>query len=108
MSLSFFAKSAVKLHGSHVVKSFNSGFDQKFKWEANVSPSSMPLGENMIKAWLYEPKNKQFVMLGNEQKIRVFGLFSILYKRTAVLGMRERGDVFLNTYKNLTYLNIVG
>lgn len=70
-NLSFFANGAVKLHGSHVVKSLNSGFDQKFKWEANVSPSSMPLGENVIKAWLYEPKNKQFVMLGNEQKIRV-------------------------------------
>jgi hypothetical protein len=67
----FFANAVVKLDRPDVVKSLNSSLYQKSGWEVNISPSSIPLGETVIKAWAYDPENKEFVQLTGEPKIKV-------------------------------------
>ncbi|WP_157871836.1 hypothetical protein [Gloeothece verrucosa] len=41
------------------------------KWQAQISPQSLPLGETMLKAWVYDRENKQFVKLKGEIKVNV-------------------------------------
>jgi hypothetical protein len=40
-------------------------------WSTRFSPSFLPLGNTVIKAWVYDPDNKQFVQLRGELKVRV-------------------------------------
>jgi len=43
----------------------------KALWEAEILSRSLPLGETVIKAWVYDQKNKQFVQLNGETKVTI-------------------------------------
>lgn len=70
-SQSFFASAFVQ--GKKPFAKDNSNLNESFKvaWSADISVQSLPLGENIIKAWVYDRKNKQFIKLGNKIKVRV-------------------------------------
>ncbi|MFN6514484.1 MAG: hypothetical protein RMY29_008280 [Nostoc sp. CreGUA01] len=70
-SRSFFAAGLVHLHRPDVAKVFNSSLYNKSGWEVNVSVKSIPAGENVIKAWVYDQKRQQFKQLNGELKIKV-------------------------------------
>jgi hypothetical protein len=68
---SFFANAVVNLDSPDVAKSLNSNRYNKVRWSANISPKSLPLGEAVIKAWVYDPSAKQLIKLNNELKVNV-------------------------------------
>jgi hypothetical protein len=68
---SFFATGVIKLKRPDVAKALNSSRYNEIGWEVDVSPKSIPLGETVIKAWLYDPSGKQFVKLSGELKLKV-------------------------------------
>ncbi|WP_208340873.1 hypothetical protein [Aetokthonos hydrillicola] len=67
---SFFANAVVKVKKPVVAQLLNSSDYQKSRWSVDVSLSSIPVGESVIKAWVYDPNHKQFVKLNNEIKIK--------------------------------------
>jgi hypothetical protein len=68
---SFFAYGAIFLNRTDVAKAFNSSLYDTSGWEANVSLKSIPLGETVIKAWVYDQEGQQFIQLNGEPKIKV-------------------------------------
>ncbi|KYC39086.1 hypothetical protein WA1_34440 [Scytonema hofmannii PCC 7110] len=68
---SYFASAIVQLDRPDVSKALNSSLYEKSGWEANISFRSIPIGETVIKAWIYEPDIKQFVRLNNKPKIQI-------------------------------------
>ena len=68
---SFFASAFVKVERPDVAEYSNFSRSSKIGWKADISLKCLPLGENIIKAWVYDRKNKQFVKLNNEVKVRV-------------------------------------
>lgn len=68
---SFFATGLVNLNRPDVVTALNSKVYSKSGWEVNVSLNSTPLGETVIKAWVYDQNGKQFIKLNGELKIKV-------------------------------------
>jgi len=74
---SFFANAVVKLPRPDVGSKLNLlgrystiGWD-RFGWEVNIPGKSLPVGENTLKAWVYDRDNKQFVQLNGTPKIKV-------------------------------------
>lgn len=74
---SFFANAVVKLPRPDVGSQLNLlgrysriGWD-RFGWEVNIEGKSLPVGETIIKAWVYDRDNKQFVQLNGTPKIKV-------------------------------------
>ncbi|MDJ0674190.1 MAG: hypothetical protein QNJ36_02110 [Calothrix sp. MO_167.B42] len=67
----FFANAVVELGRSDIEKSLNSSLYKNSGWKVELSLKSLPLGETVIKAWVYDPDNKQFVKLNGEPKIKV-------------------------------------
>ena len=68
---SFFASAFVKLKRPEIKEYYNLSSSSGIGWEADISLKSLPLGDNIIKAWVYEQKYKQFVKLNNEVKVRM-------------------------------------
>jgi len=68
---SFFANAVVDLDSPDVVMVLHSGRYKKVRWSVNLSPKSLPLGETVIKAWVYDPYAKQLVKLNGEPKVKV-------------------------------------
>ncbi len=67
----FFADAVVKLDRPDVAKALNSSLYRQSGWDTAILPSLMPLGETVIKAWVYDPEGKQFVKLIGEPKVKV-------------------------------------
>lgn len=74
---SFFANATVNLPRPDVGGKFNLlsryskiGWD-RFGWEVNIPGNFLPIGETVIKAWVYDRDNKQFVQLNGTPKIKV-------------------------------------
>ncbi|MEC4817757.1 MAG: hypothetical protein SAK29_31470, partial [Scytonema sp. PMC 1069.18] len=67
----FLANAVVQLDRPDVAKALNSSLYQKSGWSVNVSPSLIPTGETVVKAWVYDSKLKQFIKLNGEPKIKV-------------------------------------
>ncbi|MDV2992022.1 MAG: hypothetical protein N4J56_001676 [Chroococcidiopsis sp. SAG 2025] len=70
-SKSFFADALVNPDSSIVDKAFNLIQPNKVGWSANISFKPLPLGQTVIKAWVYEPVDKQFIKLDGEIKVNV-------------------------------------
>ncbi|NHC34288.1 hypothetical protein [Scytonema millei] len=70
-SKSFFADVLVNPGSSNIAKAFNFNRINKIRWNANISTKFLPLGETVIKAWIYEPADKQFIKLNGEIKVNV-------------------------------------
>ncbi|NEO32401.1 MAG: hypothetical protein F6K36_18605 [Symploca sp. SIO3C6] len=68
---SFFASAVVNIDSSDVANNLKSNRYKKSGWQANIYPKSIPLGETVIKAWVYNQEQKQFVKLSGESKIKV-------------------------------------
>ncbi|MDZ8078385.1 MAG: hypothetical protein RMX35_04645 [Nostoc sp. DcaGUA01] len=70
-SQSFFATGLVHLNRPDVARALNSSLYNTSGWEANISLKSIPAGESVIKAWVYDRKGQQFIKLNGEPKIKV-------------------------------------
>lgn len=68
---SFFADALVNPDSLIVDKNPNSIQSYKVGWSANISFKSLPIGETIIKAWIYEPASKQFIKLDGELQVNV-------------------------------------
>jgi len=68
---SFFADALVNPDSPIVDKAPKSIQSNMVGWSADVSFKSLPLGETIIKAWVYEPTDKQFIKLDGELKVNV-------------------------------------
>ena len=68
---SLFANALIQLDRPDVAKALNSSLYTKVGWIANIPLTNLPLGETVIKAWVYDSDNKQFVKLNGEPKIKV-------------------------------------
>ncbi|MBW4475836.1 MAG: hypothetical protein KME54_02920 [Tolypothrix brevis GSE-NOS-MK-07-07A] len=68
---SFFATGLVNSNRPDVATALNSSLYNTSGWEANVSLSSIPTGETVIKAWVYDRKRQEFIQLNGEPKIKV-------------------------------------
>ncbi|HEY9850410.1 MAG TPA: hypothetical protein V6D28_13170 [Leptolyngbyaceae cyanobacterium] len=72
----FFANAVIKLPRPEIGRILKHsryskiGWD-RFGWEVNISGQSLPVGENLIKAWVYDKNNKRFVQLNNILKLKV-------------------------------------
>ncbi|MCL1468539.1 hypothetical protein [Argonema galeatum] len=74
---SFFANAVVKLPRPDVGRKLNLlgryskiGWD-RFGWEVNISGKLFPVGETVIKAWVYDRDSKQFIKLDGNPKVKV-------------------------------------
>ncbi|MFN6462630.1 MAG: hypothetical protein RMZ41_012380 [Nostoc sp. DedVER02] len=70
-SQSFFATGFVYLNRPDVAKALNSNLYNTSGWEAIISLKSIPAGESVIKAWVYDRISQQFIKLNGEPKITV-------------------------------------
>jgi len=70
-SKSFFADVLVNSGSSNLAQAFNFNRLNKIRWTANISTKFLPLGETVIKAWVYEPAAKQFIKLNGELKVNI-------------------------------------
>jgi hypothetical protein len=68
---SFFATGLVNSNRPDVATALNSSLYNTSGWEANVSLNSIPPGETVIKAWVYDRKGQQFIQLIGEPKIKI-------------------------------------
>ena len=68
---SFFADVLVNSGSSNVAQAFNFNRINKIRWMADISTKFLPLGETIIKAWVYEPVRKQFIKLDAELQVNV-------------------------------------
>ncbi|MHC5766727.1 MAG: hypothetical protein ACYTXI_14135 [Nostoc sp.] len=68
---SFFAIGLINSNRPDIATAFNSSLYKTSGWEANVSLRSIPPGETVIKAWVYDRKRQQFIQLNGEPKIKV-------------------------------------
>lgn len=68
---SFFATGLVNSNRPDVATALNSSLYNTSGWEANVSLNSIPTGETVIKAWVYDRERQQFIQLIGEPKIKV-------------------------------------
>ena len=67
----FFASAAVNLPSPDVVKAFNSSRYNKSRWAVKFSAKSLPIGETIIKAWVYDEQKKKVFKLMGELKVVV-------------------------------------
>ena len=68
---SFFATGLVNSKRPDVATALHSSLYNTSGWEANASLKSIPAGETIIKASVYDRKRQQFIQLSSETKIKV-------------------------------------
>ena len=61
----FFAQTEINLDTPHVVKHFNSDRYRRSGWLTELSAQDLPLGETIIRAWVYDPDAEEFITLNN-------------------------------------------
>lgn len=67
----FFANAAVNLPSPDVVEFLNSDHYQNSRWDLTFSSKNLTPGENIIKAWVYDPTQKQFMKISGEIQVIV-------------------------------------
>ncbi|NES75760.1 MULTISPECIES: hypothetical protein [Okeania] len=67
----FFANAIVNLESNDIAKIMKSKLYSKVRWKVTFSAKSLPMGENIIKAWVYNSDKQEFVKLNDEVKVRV-------------------------------------
>lgn len=68
---SFFASTVVNLDSPDVAKALKSNQYNKVRWFASISPKKLPLGDTVLKAWVYNPVDQQFIQLNGEPELKV-------------------------------------
>ncbi|MCL2927480.1 MAG: hypothetical protein MGG37_05500 [Trichodesmium sp. MAG_R01] len=67
----FFANAIVNLESYDIAKVMKSKLYSRARWKVKFSAKSLPVGETVIKAWVYNPNKQEFVKLNNEVNVRV-------------------------------------
>ncbi|MFB2881994.1 hypothetical protein [Floridanema aerugineum] len=67
----FFASAPVNLPSPDVAKAFKSSRYSQVRWSVRFSAKSLPMGESVIKAWVYDSQKNQVFQLIGEPKIVV-------------------------------------
>jgi hypothetical protein len=68
---SFFGTADVNLSSPDVAEAFNSQRYNQVRWKAQLFMNTLPLGNTVIKAWIYHPGKQQFVQLQHEVPITI-------------------------------------
>jgi len=68
---SFIANGLVNSSRPDVAKALKSSKYNKSGWEVNLPIQYLPVGETIVKVWVYDKKNQQFIQLNGEPKIKV-------------------------------------
>ncbi|NET28964.1 hypothetical protein [Okeania sp. SIO1I7] len=68
---SFFANSIVNLESNDIAKVLESKRYNKARWKVTFSAKSLPMGETVINAWVYNSDKQEFIKLNDEVKVRV-------------------------------------
>lgn len=68
---SFFANAYINLGSPDVVQFLNSETYKNSRWDITFSSENLTSGDNIIKAWVYDPKDRQFVKLAGEIQIYI-------------------------------------
>ena len=66
-----FATAHVNVASPNIANALRSNRYSRAGWETVLDPQLFPLGETVIKAWVYEPSNARFVRLSGMPKISV-------------------------------------
>lgn len=67
----FFANAIVSLESNDISKVLKSKLYSRARWKVKFSAKSLPTGETVIKAWVYNYKKQEFVKLNNELNVKV-------------------------------------
>jgi hypothetical protein len=67
----FFATTSIYQTRVDVSKHLQSEKYTNSGWAVNLSLNSLPIGDNIIKAWVYDQDAKEFIRLSGEAKIRI-------------------------------------
>ncbi|MCL1463636.1 hypothetical protein [Argonema galeatum] len=67
----FLATTPVNLDSPDIEKFNKYSLHQKARWAVNISAKSLPIGETVIKAWVYDRDKQQFVKLSGKPKVLV-------------------------------------
>ena len=70
---SFFATAPIHQPRPDVGKALGSGKYTNTGWSVSISISQLPVGENIIKAWIYSKSKNQFIPLIGQVKVKVTG-----------------------------------
>lgn len=60
----FLGTASVSLPSPDVAKVLKSSQYSHARWSSTITVKQLPLGETVVKSWVYDSKNKSFVMLG--------------------------------------------
>ncbi|NEQ36587.1 MAG: YfhO family protein [Okeania sp. SIO3I5] len=66
----FFANAIVNLESNDIAKILKSKLYSRARWKVKFSAKSLPVGETVIKAWVYNSDKQEFVKLNDEVKVR--------------------------------------
>ncbi len=67
----FFANAIVNLESNDIAKVLKSKLYSRARWKVKFSAKSLPVGETVIKAWVYNSDKQEFVKLNNQVNIRL-------------------------------------
>jgi len=70
---SFFATIPVYQSRPDVAKALGSEKYSKSGWSGNVSIDQLPIGDNVVKAWIYNKRANQFIKLNGEITVKAVG-----------------------------------
>ena len=70
---SFFATAPVYQSRPDIEKALGSGKYSKSGWSGNESINKLPVGDNVIKTWIYSKRANQFIKLNGEITVKVMG-----------------------------------
>lgn len=68
---SFFANAIVNLESNDIAKILNSKRYNRARWNVKFSAQSLPVGETVINAWVYNSDKQEFGKLNNEVQVRI-------------------------------------
>ncbi|MBE9142420.1 hypothetical protein [Planktothrix mougeotii] len=68
---SFFANAYITVARPDIAELLKSKSYTRAGWQVVFSGESLPVGENKIKAWVYDPKRQQFIQLNGENSVTV-------------------------------------
>ncbi|MEB3339845.1 hypothetical protein [Okeania sp.] len=69
----FFANAIVNLESNDIATIMKSKIYSRARWKVKFLAKSLPVGETVIKAWVYNSNKQEFVKLNDELKLRVEG-----------------------------------
>ncbi|MDJ0554293.1 MAG: hypothetical protein QNJ68_07635 [Microcoleaceae cyanobacterium MO_207.B10] len=68
---SFFANAIVNLESSDIAKILKSKMYSRARWNVTFSGNSLPIGESVIHAWVYNSDHQAFIKLNQQIQVRV-------------------------------------